>query len=152
MTNCRFCVPLNSLTESRYAAREAEIEIRGFERTVGLDRARKLRGREQLAGHGFEALREACEIRGAQREACCCCVPAEAQKQARFALRDEIQRVAQMQARNRPARAADLAGTGRGEGEGRAVVAILDAPGEDADHALVPARVIQADARALAHR
>src|SRR5438876_10343581 len=57
-----------------------------------------------------------------------------------------------MQARNRPARAADLAGTGRGEGEGRAVVAILDAPGEDADYALVPARVIQADARALAHR
>src|SRR3989442_14925589 len=57
-----------------------------------------------------------------------------------------------MQAENGAARAADLAGTGRGEGEGRAVVAILDAPGEDADYALVPARVIQADARALAHR
>src|SRR5712692_7788360 len=49
--------------------REAQIEIRGFERTVGLDRARKLRGREQLAGHGFEAFREAREIRRAQREA-----------------------------------------------------------------------------------
>ena len=31
-------------------------------------------------------------------------------------------------------------------------MAILDAPGEDADNALVPARVVQADARALAHR
>src|SRR2546427_13121124 len=57
-----------------------------------------------------------------------------------------------MQTRNRPARAADLSGTGRGEGEGRAVVAILDAPGEDGDNALVPARVVQADARALTHR
>src|SRR5882672_11970263 len=42
--------------------REAEIEIRGFERTVGLDRARKLRGRKQLARHGFEAFRETREI------------------------------------------------------------------------------------------
>src|SRR6266853_6374648 len=103
--------------------REPEVEVRGFQRTVGLDRACKLRGREQLARHGLEALRESREIRSAQREACCCCVPAETQDEARFALRDEIQGVAQMQPENGPARAANLAGTGRGEGEGRAVVA-----------------------------
>src|SRR5437773_2407222 len=57
-----------------------------------------------------------------------------------------------MQAENGPARAADLAGAGRRESEGRAVVAVLDAPGENADYPLVPARVIQADARGLAHR
>ncbi len=79
-------------------------------------------------------------------------MPAEAQEQVRFALRDEIQRVAQMQTRNRAAGAADLAGTGGSKGEGRAVMAILDSPGEDADHPLVPARVIQADAGGLAHR
>src|SRR6266849_1164395 len=132
--------------------REAQIEIRGFERTVGLDRARKLRGREQLARHGFEAFREAREIRRAQRQSRGGGVPAKAQEQVRFALRDEIQSVAQMQAENGAARAADLAGAGRGEGEGRAVVAILDAPGENAHYALVPARVIQADAGGVAHR
>src|SRR5882762_6212662 len=132
--------------------REAEIEIRGFQRTVGLDRARKLRGREQLARHGFEAFRETREISSAQREARRRGVPAEAQEQARFALGDEIQRVAQMQAGDGPARAADLAGTGRCEGEGRPVSAILDAPGEDADHALVPARVILVYSGSRNHR
>src|SRR5207247_7151903 len=92
--------------------REAEIEVRGFQRTVGLDRAGKLRGREQPVRHGFEALRESREILSAQREARCCGVPAEAQEQVRFALCDEIQRVAQMQAENGPARAADFTGTG----------------------------------------
>src|SRR6266513_4674481 len=132
--------------------REAEAEVRGFQRTVGLDRARKLRGREQLARHGLEALREAREIPRAQREAGRCGMSAEAQEQVRFALRDEIERVAQVQTRNRAAGAADLAGTGGSKGEGRTVMAILDAPGEDADHALVPGRVVEADAGALAHR
>jgi len=77
--------------------------------TVGLDRARELRGREQLARHGFEAFRESREIRRAQRQPRCGGVPAEAQEQIRFALRDDIQRVAQMQAENGPARAAEFA-------------------------------------------
>src|SRR5438034_1078950 len=69
--------------------REAELEVRGFQRTVGLDRARKLRGREQLASHRLEALGESREIRRAQRQARSRGVPAEAQEQVRFALRDE---------------------------------------------------------------
>jgi len=57
----------------------------------------------------------------------------------RFALRDEIQRVAQMQARNRPADA-DLAATGRAKAS-RAVVAILTR--RRGCRPPVPARVIQ---------
>src|SRR5438067_145666 len=93
MINCRFCIPLNSLTARRYAARTEE-------------------------GRGSS----------------------------------ELKRIAQVQTRNRAAGAADLAGTGGSKGEGRAVMAILDSPGEDADHALVPGRVVEADAGALAHR
>src|SRR5258708_24002780 len=88
--------------------RQAEVEVRGFQRTVGLDRARKLRGREQLSRHGFEALRESREIRRAQREARGRGLPAEAQQQVRRAPRDEIQRVGQMQARNGPPPPPDL--------------------------------------------
>src|SRR5712691_1481111 len=117
--------------------REAEIEIRGLERPVGLDRASELRGRQPFAGHGFEEFREAREISGAQR-------------QAGGALGDEIQRVAKMQSRDGAPRALDFAGRALRKREGRSVVAVLDAPCEDPDHALVPRRVVEADAARLA--
>src|SRR5712691_4530918 len=130
--------------------REAQIEIRGFERPVGLDRASELRGRQPFAGYGLEELREAREIFRAQRHAGRGRVPSEAQQQPGHALGDEIQRVAQMQARDRAARALDFAGRASRKRESRAVVAVLDAAGEDPDHALVPGRVVEADAARLA--
>src|SRR6266511_4455758 len=130
--------------------REAEIEIRGLERPVGLDRASELRRRQPFTGHGFEELREAREILRAQRRSGGGRVPPEAQQQPRGALGDEIERIAQMQARDGAARALDFAGRAWRKREGRAVVAVLDAAGEDPDHALVPGRIVEADAARLA--
>ena len=50
--------------------------------------------------------------------------------------------VAQMQAGDGAARALDLAVIARRKDDGRAMHAILDATGDDADHALVPGRVV----------
>jgi len=50
---------------------------------------------------------------------------------SQLALRDEIQRVAQMQTRNGPARAADLAGAGRAKATVGRWWRSFDAPGED---------------------
>src|SRR6266568_2677783 len=102
--------------------REAEIEIRGLERPVGLDRASELRGRQPFAGHGFEEFREAREIFRTQRRSGGG-VPPEPQQQPGGALGDEIERVAQMQARDRAARALDFAGRTLRKREGRAMVA-----------------------------
>ena len=77
-------------------------------------------------------------------------MPPEPQQQPGSALGDEIQRVAQMQAGDGAARALDFAGRAGGEREGRAVVAVLHAPGEDPDDTLVPGRVVEADAARLA--
>src|SRR5690349_14107254 len=136
--------------------RQAEIEIRGLERAVRLDRARELRRGEQLARHDFEALGKAREIGLAQSQARGGSVTAEAQEQSRFALGEQVERIAQMQPRDRSPRTPDLSGTpgrNRGrEGEGGTVVAVLDASREDPDDALMPARVVEADAAALADR
>src|SRR6266581_3251386 len=130
--------------------REAQIEIRGLERPVGLDRASELRGRQPFAAHGFEEFREAREILLVQRHAGGGRVPPEPQQQPGSALGDEIERVAQMQARDGAARALDFAGRALRKREGRAMVAVLDAAGEDPDHALVPGRIVEADAARLA--
>ena len=55
-----------------------------------------------------------------------------------------VERVAQVQAGDRAARAADLAVVAARERDGGPVKAVLDAPGHDADHALVPGGVEQA--------
>src|ERR1700687_5371972 len=62
----------------------------------------------------------------------------------------EVESVAQMQTRNRPARALEFAILPAGEDEGGAVQAFLDAAGDDADDALVPALVIERQAGAFA--
>src|SRR6266571_4432872 len=108
--------------------REAQIEIRGLERPVGLDRATELRGRQPFAGHGFEEFREARKVFYMQRCSGGGRVPPEAQQQPGSALGDEIERVAQMQARDGAARALDFAGRALRKREGRAMVAVLDAP------------------------
>src|SRR6266704_5011604 len=130
--------------------REAQIEIRGLERPVGLDRASELRGRQPFAGHGLEERRGAREIFRTQRRSGGGRVPPEPQQQPGGALGDEIERVAQMQARDRAARALDFAGRALRKREGRAMVAVLDAAGEDPDHALVPGRIVETDAARLA--
>src|SRR5712692_4364066 len=127
--------------------REAQIEVRGLERPVGLDRASELRGRQPFAGYGFEEFREAREILRTQRRSGGGRVPSEPQQQPGGALGDEIQRVAQMQARDGAARPLDFARRAGGKREGRAVVVVLHAPGEDPDHALVPGRVVEAEDR-----
>jgi hypothetical protein len=69
---------------------------------------------------------------------------------ARMPLGHQVQRVAQVQAGNRTAGCFQFAFVAAGEGEGRAMQLFLDAAGEDADHALVPAGVEQAQAGAVA--
>ena len=71
---------------------------------------------------------------------------AEAEQQAGGALGDEVERIAQVQAGNRAAGALDDAAFAGGKGEHRAVQLVLDARGEDADDAFVPACVEQGDA------
>src|SRR6266571_111025 len=70
--------------------REAQIEIRGLERPVGLDRATELRGRQPFAGHGFEEFREARKVFYMQRCSGGGRVPPEAQQQPGSELREEI--------------------------------------------------------------
>ncbi|MNJ04830.1 hypothetical protein D3C73_1657730 [compost metagenome] len=55
-----------------------------------------------------------------------------------------IQRITDVKARYRPRRALEHALTGIGEGDGRAVVTLLQARGENTDHALVPFGIEQA--------
>ena len=73
---------------------------------------------------------------------------AEAQQQGRVALGDEVERIAQMQTGNRAARTFQFAGAAAGKDEGRPMQLFLDATGDDADHALVPAGVEQRQAGA----
>jgi hypothetical protein len=77
-------------------------------------------------------------------------VAAEAQQQVGVALGDQVQRVAQVQAGNRAAGALQFAGVAAREGKGRAMQLFLDAAGQDADHALVPAGIEQRQAGAVA--
>ena len=72
--------------------------------------------------------------------------PPEAHQQARGPLGDEVERIAQVQAGNGAAGTLDDAAFAGREGEHRAVQPVLDARGEDADDALVPALVEQRDA------
>jgi len=79
-------------------------------------------------------------------------VPAKAQDQVGLALGDEVEAVAQVQAGDRTARAAQVArdaafGRAR-ERDHRPVQLVFDARGEDAHHALVPGLVKERDARA----
>src|SRR5262249_43601039 len=105
--------------------RDAQVEVRGLERAVGLDRVRELRWREQVARHGLEAPREALEVQLAQRQPRGGGVAAEAHQQSRLALGEQVERVSQMQAGDRAPRSADLARPGRREREGGPVIAVL---------------------------
>src|SRR3989338_10979304 len=71
---------------------------------------------------------------------------AEAAQQMRMARGDGIERIADMQSGYRPRRALDLAVANRRKRDYRAMGVFLDARGHQADHALVPGFVEQAQA------
>ncbi|MNZ19294.1 hypothetical protein D3C78_363190 [compost metagenome] len=66
--------------------------------------------------------------------------------QLRVTRRHGIQCIANMEARHRTRRALEHAFASIGKGDGRAVITLFQARGEDADHALVPVRLEQAQA------
>ena len=70
-------------------------------------------------------------------------VAAKAQQQTRVALADQIQRVAQVEAGDRPARALQQPVLAPRQHEGGPVQPVLQPPGDDADHAFVESRVEQ---------
>ncbi len=72
-------------------------------------------------------------------------MPAEAQQQARLALRDEVKAVAQMQPGDRAPGAAQLAVLRTRKADRRPMHALAHARGQDPDHALVPACFEQRD-------
>ena len=67
-----------------------------------------------------------------------------------MARRDGIEHVADVHARHRARGAAQLAGTGVGEGDHRPTHTILQAAGHQSDHALVPARIVETEPMAAA--
>src|SRR5437763_4465893 len=74
---------------------------------------------------------------------------AEALEEPRTALGDEVERIAQVQCRHRAARALELARSVGGEGEDRAVEAVLEARGEQAHDARMPLGRVQRERIAL---
>ena len=91
------------------ATREVDRELAARELAVGLAALLEVVRRERLARDGFERFGEPVEVAGAKRQARRVGVPAEAQDRSRLALRDKVERVAQVEAGDRPARAAQLA-------------------------------------------
>jgi hypothetical protein len=78
-------------------------------------------------------------------------VAAEALQQGGMAFRHQVQCVAQVQAADRAPRAFQFAVIAGGEGDYRAVEFVLEARRQDADHALVPVGIKQAQGMAFLH-
>ena len=76
---------------------------------------------------------------------------AETQNQLRMPFRYQIQCIAQMQCRNRPAGAFEFAVAGSGKGESRTMKPFAQTRGEDADDTLVPLRIVEAQGVARRH-
>ena len=114
--------------------------------TVGFDALLQVIEREQLAQRRVECLAKALELVGADRQPGRGRMPAEAQQQAGMALVQQVQGVAQMQPRDGSAGALELAVVAGREGDDGTMEALAHAGGEDADHALVPGRVVQRQA------
>jgi hypothetical protein len=89
--------------------------VAGFERAVGFQGARQIRRREQFAADLLEGGFEARQVAFAQRQAGGGGVAAEAQQQVGVALGDQVQRVAQVQAGDRAARAFSSPALPRGQ-------------------------------------
>ena len=107
-------------------------------------RARSRR-RQLLPGDRLEERGESRQIRFGERQPGGVCVSAELREEPRRALGDEVQRVAQMEAGDRPARSLELAAASAREYDGGPVKPVLEPSGDDADDALMPAGVEQAE-------
>ena len=70
---------------------------------------------------------------------------AEALQQLRMALAHQVERIAQVQALDRSAGALERPVLAAGEDEGRPVQPVLEARGDDADHALVEVGVVDGE-------
>ena len=127
-------------------AGQFQVELGQAQLAVGEDAPGEVVLAELAAHLGIEGRGEGAEMPLRQRQAGGHGMPAELADQPRVARGHGVQRIADVQARHRARRALEAAVAGVGEGDGRAVVALLQARGEDADHALVPVRVEQAQA------
>ena len=132
------------------AAGGGKAHVAGFERAVALDGALKIGRRDQLAGNCLERRLEARQIAFADGKPGGGGVAAETQQQAGLALGYQVERVAQMQAGNRTARALEFAiAAAAGEGDHRTMALVFHARGEQSDHTLVPLRIEQRETGAL---
>src|SRR6185312_15999276 len=123
--------------------RQREAHLRRKERAVRFDLQLQVACGQQLAQRGIESRAEALEVCLADRQAGGSGVTAEAQQQPRRTFRDEIECVAQMQGGYGAPGALQLARLSLCEGDDWPMEALADACGQNADHALMPARIIE---------
>src|SRR6516225_1144016 len=119
---------------------ELETQLVGFERAVAFELPGEMRRRELLTRHGFEGRRESRQRVRRKRKTRRVGVPAETPNRARHALVDKVERVTQVEPGNRSTAAAQLVGRTLREHDRRSMKSVLETGGNDADHALVPAR------------
>jgi hypothetical protein len=125
----------------RASARAPELE---GEHAVGLTDAGELRRRELLARDRLERRREVREIRLGDGETRGVRVAAEARDDAGRALRDEVERIPQMEAGDRAAGPLELVPAAARKHDRRPVILVLEARRDDPHDALVPFRAEQA--------
>ncbi len=132
-------------TSARRTCASSSVELSGCEAAVRIERPGEIGGRQLLPGDRLEHRGEARQIGLGEREAGGERVAAELREQARGALGREVERVAQVEAGDRAPRALELAAGAAGEHDGRTMVAVLEPPGDDADDALMPIGVEEAE-------
>ena len=120
-------------------------EVFRRQRAVGGQAARQGRGIQPFMGHLLQRLFKGVKVLFGHRATGRHRVAAKAQQHARVALGHQVQRVTQMKAGDRPARALELMlfarrATGR-KHKGRPVQLVFDARGHDAHHAFMKVRV-----------
>ena len=135
--------------DARYALGQLQGHLVGGEVAVGFDDLREVGGRQQAAGDGFEGVRKFGQRGFVNRQARRCRMATEFCDESRMALGYQVQRIAQMQRGDRAAGAFERAVLTSGEDDGRAMEAVLEAGGENADHALVPVRLEEAQGKVV---
>src|SRR5688572_22723508 len=123
-----------------------QAEKLALQAAICLYRAQQIGRGEERARRFLERIPEAAEIGLAQGKAGGCGMTPELEDEAGVAHRDAVDGVAQMKARDRTPGPADLAVSPACEGNRRPMKPLLDAPGDNADHALVPGAVEEAQA------
>ncbi len=121
----------------------------GFERTVAEHDGAELPWRKLPGGFGSESGAKLFQLAGFEAEASGHGVAAEATDQARVAIGDVFEGVANVEAADRTRRTLQFRtrsiGSGRGEDDCRPMPAFLDSRRDDSDHSLMPLGVEQAE-------